>query len=157
MTDEANNNNPAGKGPTFAILRVYLKDVSFETPNSPAIFLEDWKPEVQLQVEISSHYLEGGVYEVVMHVNVTAAHGDRTGFLVEIQQSGIFSFEGYEDAEKDRMLGAYCPSVLFPFAREVVADLVSKGGFPQLLLGPINFREMYDEKRSRTEITEKMQ
>jgi len=146
MNDETNTATSEDNEPKFAILRVYLKDVSFETPNSPAIFLQEWRPQVSVRMEIAKNHVEGDVHEVVLHVEVTAKQGDRTGFLVELQQAGVFALEHYEDSERERMLGAYCPNVLFPFAREVVADLVLKGGFPQLLLEPVNFRAMYEDK-----------
>ena len=148
MTEQATP-NAAGEGPQFAILRTYLKDVSFETPNSPAVFTQDWKPEVNMQLDSSVNELDNGVYEVVLNVTVTAKQGEKTGFLVEVQQAGIFRVQGFEETQKGAMLGAYCPNSLYPFAREAVSDLVVKGGFPQLLLTPINFDALYAQKLSR--------
>jgi preprotein translocase subunit SecB len=145
MTEQANP-NAAGSGPQFALHRIYLKDASFEIPNSPAVFTHDWKPEVNLQLNSSINPLEGEIYEVVLNVTVTAKQGDQTGFLAEIQQAGIFTVKGFDEQQKGAMLGAFCPNTLFPFAREVISDLVVKGGFPQLLLAPINFDALYAQK-----------
>jgi len=145
MTEQANP-NAAGNGPQFAIHRIYLKDASFETPNSPAVFMQEWKPEINLQLNSSVNTLEADVYEVVLNVTVTAKQGDKTGFLAEIQQAGIFTVKGFDDGHKGSMLGAFCPNTLFPFAREAISDLVVKGGFPQLLLAPINFDAVYAQR-----------
>lgn len=153
MTDE-NPQAAAGAGPHFGIVRIYLKDVSFETPNSPAIFTQEFRPEVNLQLNTSASQLEDGLFEVVLHLTVTSKQGDKTGFLVEIQQAGIFEIKGFDDAQKGHMLGAYCPDTLYPFAREAVSDLVTKGGFPQLLLAPINFEAVYaqNQKNVNTQV-----
>jgi preprotein translocase subunit SecB len=143
------NENPhavAGDGPQFGILRIYLKDVSFETPNSPAIFTQDFRPDVKLQVNTSVNELEDSLFEVVLNVTVTSQHGEKTAFLVEVQQAGIFQVKGFDETQKSHMLGAYCPETLYPFAREAVSDLVVKGGFPQLLLAPVNFDAVYQQK-----------
>jgi preprotein translocase subunit SecB len=147
MTDE----NPqagagAGAGPQFGILRIYLKDVSFETPNSPAIFTQEFRPDVKLQVNTSVNQLEDSLFEVVLNVTVTSNHNEKTAFLVEVQQAGIFQVQGFDETQKGHMLGAYCPETLYPFAREAVSDLVVKGGFPQLLLAPVNFDAIYNQK-----------
>jgi preprotein translocase subunit SecB len=153
MTDE-NPQAAAGAGPHFGIVRIYLKDVSFETPNSPAIFTQEFRPDVNLQLNTSASQLEDGLYEVVLHLTVTSKQGEKTGFLVEIQQAGIFEIKGFDDAQKGHMLGAYCPDTLYPFAREAVSDLVTKGGFPQLLLAPINFEAVYaqNQKNVNTQV-----
>jgi len=153
MTDE-NPQAAAGAGPHFGIVRIYLKDVSFETPNSPAIFTQEFRPEVNLQLNTSASQLEDGLFEVVLHLTVTSKQGEKTGFLVEIQQAGIFEIKGFDDAQKGHMLGAYCPDTLYPFAREAVSDLVTKGGFPQLLLAPINFEAVYaqNQKNVNTQV-----
>ncbi|MCP4285895.1 MAG: protein-export chaperone SecB [Gammaproteobacteria bacterium] len=127
----------------FALQRIYIKDISFETPNSPAIFTEDWKPESNLNLNSNVTKLADDTYEVVLSVTVTTKVGDKVAFLVEVQQAGIFGVKGFPDAELGHMMGAYCPNVLFPYAREVVSDLVSKGSFPQLLLTPVNFDALY--------------
>lgn len=148
MTEEI---NPAAseEGPQFSILRIYLKDVSFEIPNAPQVFTENWKPEIDLQLNTEVSSVDTDIYEVVLNVTVTAKQGDKTGFLAEVQQAGVFAIKGFDEAQKGPMLGAYCPNTLFPFAREAIADLVAKGGFPQLLLAPINFDALYAQNASQ--------
>lgn len=135
--------------PQFAIVRLYLKDVSFETPNSPDIFNENFQPEIKLQFGTSVNPLPNNLYEVVLNVTVTSKEGDKTGFLVEVQQAGIFHLSGLEDAQRDHTLGAYCPNILFPYLREAVSDLVSKGSFPQLILTPVDFESIYMQKMNK--------
>lgn len=148
MTEQINANN-VGDGPQFALLRIYLKDVSFETPNSPAIFMQELNQDVNLQLNTSVNPLEDDTFEVVLSVTVTAKQGDKTSFLVEVHQAGIFALKGFEESQKGAMLGAYCPNTLFPFAREAIADLVMKGGFPQILLAPINFEALHAQNIAR--------
>ena len=125
---------------------ITLKDVSLETPNSPAIFKQKWKPEIDLQLNTAVNPLESDIYEVVLTVTVTAKQGETTGFLVEIQQAGVFTIRGFNEEQTGSMLGAYCPNILYPYAREAVSDLVVKGGFSQLLLTPINFDTLYAQQ-----------
>ena len=146
---EENKQAQAGDGPHFEIVRIYLKDVSLETPNSPEVFRQDFKPEINLQINTSVNKLQGDLFEVVLNVTVTSKQGDKTGFLVEVQQAGIFQLRGYDEAQKASVLGAYCPNTLYPFAREAVSDLVVKGGFPPLLLSPINFDALYTQKMNQ--------
>lgn len=139
----AENNTPEQNTPQFQMQRIYTKDVSFETPNSPAIFTEKWEPSVNVDINTASAQLQQGVFEVVLTVTVTTKAGEKTAFLAEVQQAGIFIMTGFNDQDLGGMLNSYCPNLLFPFAREVIADLVSKGSFPQLLLAPINFDALY--------------
>jgi preprotein translocase subunit SecB len=141
MTD--NNNQAEQNGPQFAIQRIYTKDLSFETPNSPAIFTEKWEPQVNVDLNTSANKLGEGVYEVVLSVTVTTKLGEKAAYLAEVQQAGIFVLEGFSEQDLGGMLHSYCPNLLFPYAREVVSDLVAKGSFPQLLLQPINFDALY--------------
>lgn len=128
----------------FVIQKIYLKDVSFESPNSPAVFTEgEWKPEVNIQLNSTNQSLGQNNYEVDLKITVTANHNDKTAFLVEITQSGIFTVAGFEQENLRGMLAAFCPETLFPFAREAIAELVSKGGFPPMLLAPVNFNALY--------------
>lgn len=141
MTD---NNNPAEQnGPQFAIQRIYTKDISFETPNSPAIFTEKWEPQVNVDLNSSGTKLGDDIFEVVLSLTVTARLGEKTAYLAEVQQAGVFSLNGFGEQELGGMLHSFCPNILFPYAREVISDLVSKGSFPQLLLAPINFDALY--------------
>lgn len=129
----------------FHVQKLYLRDVSFESPAAPAIFGPDsgWNPQVDLQLDTETRRIGEGRHEVTLVVTVTASHGDATAFLVEVRQAGLFDVEGFEEDELDHLLRAHCPGVLFPFAREAVAELVQKGGLPQLLLQPINFEALY--------------
>lgn len=127
----------------FTIQKIYVKDLSFEAPNSPQVFLEKWEPEVNLQISNSATALSDSTQEVVLTLTVTAKQQDKTAYLVEVHQAGIFNITGYDKDQLAAMVGGYCPHVLFPFAREAVSDLVTRGGFPQLLLAPINFDVLY--------------
>lgn len=128
----------------FAIQKIYLKDVSFESPNAPTVFTEgEWKPEVNIQLNSTNQSLGQNTFEVDLKITVTTKHNDKTAFLVELTQAGIFTVAGFAPENLKGMLSAYCPETLFPFAREAIAELVSKGGFPPLLLAPVNFNALY--------------
>jgi preprotein translocase subunit SecB len=128
----------------FSIQKLYLKDVSFESPNVPAVFADgEWQPEVNIQLNSSNKSIGQDAFEVDLKITVTAKQNKKTAFLVELTQSGIFTVAGFEQDNLRGMLGAYCPETLFPFAREAIAELVSKGGFPPLLLAPVNFNALY--------------
>ena len=137
---------------TFDIRKMYLKDVSFESPNVPNIFLtEAAKPEINIEVTIKTTSLEQeNYYEVVLGVTVTSKIADKTAFLVEVQQAGVFHILGIPDGDLPIALEVACPNVLLPFAREAISDLVGKAGFPQLLLSPINFESLYHAKLQET-------
>lgn len=137
--------------PQFAIQRIYARDVSFESPNSPAIFREEWKPQVKLDLNTKTRSLDEGVYEVLLVVTVEAKLGEKTAFLAEVQQAGIFTLAGFPDETRDQMLGAYCPSVLFPYAREAVDAAVTKGSFPALMLAPVNFDALYLQNKQKNQ------
>ena len=145
MADEnqVENNEAAQQSPEFAIQRIYTKDVSFETPNSPAVFQLDWKPEIQLDLDTRSTKLAENTYEVVLSVTVTATVEDKTAFLAEVQQAGIFTIGNLPEAQLAHTIGAFCPTTLFPYARETVASLVNRGSFPQFNLSPVNFEGLY--------------
>ena len=127
----------------FAIQRVYTKDVSFETPNSPAIFQKEWKPEIKLDLDTRSNKIAEDTYEVVLSVTVTATVEDQTAFLAEVQQAGIFTIGNLKEGALAHTLGAFCPTTLFPYARETVANLVNRGSFPQFNLAPVNFDALF--------------
>lgn len=127
----------------FSIQKIFTKDISFESPGSPAIFTAKWEPSVDFNLGTNVETLEDNVYEITLTVTVTVTCTDITAYLVEASQAGIFSLIGFSDQEMGPMLGSFCPNILFPYAREVVSDLVTKGGFPQLLLAPVNFDALY--------------
>ncbi len=127
----------------FAIQKIYVRDVSFESPNAPAVFTGEWQPEVNLDLNTQADPLEEGVFHVDLALTVTVKNQDKTAFLVEVHQCGIFNISGFDDQQMGHMLGSYCPNILFPYAREAISDLVTKGGFPPLLLAPVNFDALY--------------
>ncbi|MGL4958052.1 MAG: protein-export chaperone SecB [Plesiomonas sp.] len=127
----------------FQIQRIYTKDVSFEAPNSPTIFQKEWQPDVKLDLDTASNELGDNTYEVVLRLTVTANVGEQVAFLCEIQQAGLFSVAGLDASQMAHCLGAYCPNILFPYARECVTSLVTRGTFPQLNLAPVNFDALF--------------
>ncbi|WP_276642750.1 protein-export chaperone SecB [Siccibacter turicensis] len=127
----------------FQIQRVYTRDISFEAPNAPQVFQKDWQPEVKLDLDTASNQLAEDVYEVMLRVTVTATVEGETAFLCEVQQAGIFTVGGIEGTQLAHCLGAYCPNILFPYARECITNLVSRGTFPQLNLAPVNFDALF--------------
>ena len=127
----------------FIIQKLYVKDISFETPNSPVIFTQQWEPKVEFNLASNVQGLENGLYEVSLTVTVTVKLEDKTAYLAELTQAGIFTIMGFEENEMHPMIGSYCPTILFPYAREAVSDLVVKGGFPPMLLSPVNFEALY--------------
>lgn len=133
----------------FHFDRIYLKDASFESPRPPSVFSDsDYNPKIDVQLHISHQKLNGEqeLYEVVLKATVKATANDETAFLVEVQQAGIFTVNGLDKQQLDRVLEASCPSALFPFLREQVSQLVTQGGFPTVLLQPVNFEAMYENK-----------
>ncbi|MEJ2180640.1 MAG: protein-export chaperone SecB [Gammaproteobacteria bacterium] len=148
---QASANESAENQQQFALQKIYVKDLSFETPNSPAVFTQEWKPDVNVELDTKGKEIATDVHEVVLGITVTVKMDDNVAYLVEIHQAGIFTIKGFADNERGAMLGSYCPNVLFPFAREVISDLVTKGGFPQLLLAPVNFDAIYHEHLQRAQ------
>ena len=129
----------------FSIQKIYTKDISFESPATPNIFTEKWEPAVDFNLGTNATPLQDSMVEVTLTITVTVKTGDTTAYLVEVTQAGIFSLAGFSDQEMAPMVGSFCPNILFPYAREVVSDLVAKGGFPQLLLAPVNFDALYQQ------------
>jgi preprotein translocase subunit SecB len=130
----------------FALRNIYLKDLSFESPNTPSIFQGEWKPETSLHLDIKVNQLDAQAHEIVLTVTVTAKAGEKTAYLAEVQQAGIVAAQGFEQQDYGPLFYVYCPSILFPYARQAVTDLVAKGGFPQLVLQHINFDAIYAQK-----------
>lgn len=141
--------------PQFALQRVYVKDASFEVPNAPKVFLQTWKPDVNIDLNTQVTRLEDNQhFDITLSITVTAKNEGEVAFIAEVKQAGIFQVVGVPDAELGPLLGAYCPNLLFPFAREAISDLVGKGSFPQLLLQPINFDAVYAESQRQPAATE---
>lgn len=144
MADKKTNGSDAAeKGPQFEIQRLYIKDVSFEAPNTPQTFIEEWKPEVELNLETRSNRIQDTTHEVVLSVTASVKTAQKPAFVVEVQYAGVFIIAGLQDEQLKQMLGSFCPTILFPYAREVISDLVVRGGFPQLILAPVNFDALY--------------
>ncbi len=147
MTD---NNTPApqqASEPRFSIEKLYIKDASLESPNVPAIFTTKWEPEINLQIASASKKVDESIYETVLTITITAKLGEKTAYLVEIQQAGVFTIHGFEGTELAPLLNSYCPSTLYPFAREAACNLIEKGGFPPLYLAPINFDAAWAQRQ----------
>lgn len=138
----------------FNIQKIYVKDVSFETPNSPEVFTLTWEPTVEFNLSTTAQQIQEGVFEVALSVTLTVKIEQKTAYLVEINQCGIFSASGFQGEEIGHLLGSYCPNLLFPYAREVVSDLVSKGGFPPMLLAPVNFDALYAQHLQQAQQSE---
>lgn len=135
------SNTPVEK--QFSIQKIYVKDLSFETPHSPEIFTKQWNPEVSFNLSSNVNPLQEGVSEVNLTVTLTVKIEDQVAYLTEVTQSGIFGISGFEGGELAHLLGSFCPNLLFPYARETVSDLVTRGGFPPMLLAPVNFDAIY--------------
>ncbi len=151
MNDEATNTAQAGTNLSFSIASIYIKDVSFETPNSPQIFTTQEELEIGMELANKAMQLNDGLYEVTLSLTVTAKvkDSDKTAYLIEVNQAGIFNIANIEDGHLGWMLGTYCPKILFPYARQTISDMVSKGGFPSLLLAPVNFEAIYNNMQER--------
>jgi preprotein translocase subunit SecB len=131
----------------FAIQKLYVKDISFETPNSPSIFTQRWEPQVEFNLSNNVQKLQEDLFEVVLTVTITVKLKDMTAYLIEAAQAGVFLMQGFSQEELEPLLGIYCPSVLFPYAREVVSDLSLKGGFMPMVLPPVNFEALYAQQK----------
>lgn len=140
MTEQ---NNTQTQENNFAIQRIYIKDISFETPNVPEIFQKEWKPEVNIELNTASKILAENVYEVSLRVTLTTKSNNEIAYICEVTQSGIFSAVGFSDKQLQHCLGAFCPSILFPYARETIASLVNKGTFQPMNLEHVNFDALF--------------
>ena len=165
MTEQNSNGNGSGNGqttgngngsgsgstsPAFVLHQLYVKDLSFEAPSTPQIFREQAvEPETELNIRNSHASLENNHFEVVLNITVHAKQSDKTIFLVELQQAGIFMINGFTTEQTAQLLGTQCPSTLFPYARETIATMVGKGGFPPLVLQPINFENLYAQAQAQ--------
>jgi preprotein translocase subunit SecB len=128
----------------LSIGKIYLKDFSFESPQAPEVFRQkDWKPQTDLNLRSSHTSVADDHHEVVLTVTIEAKADEKTVFLIELHQAGLFEIAGYEDEEFGAIIGSFCPNILFPYAREAVASLIQKGGFPEFILQPINFDALY--------------
>ncbi|HMU86256.1 MAG TPA: protein-export chaperone SecB [Agitococcus sp.] len=139
------NQNQGGQ---FGLERLFVKDLSFEVPNSK-VFLGEWKPEMDVQLNTETVRLDETHYEVSVTVTVTAKNAGATAFVAEVKQAGIFLIAGVPDEQLTQLVGAYCPNILFPYVREAISDLVNRGSFPQLLLAPVNFDALFAQAQQQ--------
>ena len=133
--------------PIFGIEKLYVKDISVEVPNAPEIYLEQETPQVEIQLNTRGRGLGDGVFEVVLTVTVTATAGEKTVFLVEVGQAGIFRIMNVPEEQLEPLIAVACPNILFPYAREVVSDAVTRAGFSPIVLQPVNFEAMYMQRQ----------
>ena len=151
MTDQPNNGAISNEeeAPQFSLQRIYVRDLSFEAPKSPAIFRQEWTPSVSLDLNTRQKQLENDFYEVVLTLSVEVKNGEEIAFIAEVQQAGIFLIQGLDASSMSHTLGAFCPNILFPYARETIDSLVVRGSFPALMLAPVNFDALYAQELQR--------
>ena len=143
------NGAQEAQNPQFSLQRIYVKDLSFEAPKSPEIFRQEWTPSVAMDLNTRQKSLEGDFHEVVLTLSVTVTTGEEIAFIAEVQQAGIFLIKGLDPASMGHTLGAFCPNILFPYAREALDGLVIRGSFPALMLSPVNFDALYAQEMQR--------
>ena len=138
------------QGANFALQRLYLKDASFESPNSPESFRGgQWRPQITFDIKSRTNKLEEELYEVILVLTVEAKQEEKVAFLVEVQQGGVFSCQGLDEARLEQVLATVCPNIMFPYARETIDSLVIKGSFPPLMLAPVNFEALYAQRKQQ--------
>jgi len=140
--DENSQNTETDKA-QFSIQRIYLKDLSFETPQGAAAFQKQWKPKVNQDLNSKTNKIDEGIYEVSLRVTITMADGDDTIYLVEAEQAGLFTIQGFNEDQLPQVLNTTCPSILFPYLRETLDNVITRGSFPALMLPPINFDALF--------------
>ena len=144
MSEENNQQAAeAAEGPVFALQRIYLKDISFETPMGPEAFTKAFKPNIQQDLNIQANQVEEGLFEVVLFLTITAKMENRAVFLVEVKQAGLFAIANMEGPAVTQLINTACPQILFPYAREAVDSILGRGSFPPLMLAPINFDAIF--------------
>ncbi len=132
-------------GPAFTVEKIYVKDVSFEVPGAPAVFNEQAQPQLQMNLNQSVQRLNENAFEVVLGITLTCTANDKTLYVAEVKQAGVFGLAGFDAQTLDAMLGTHCPNVLYPYTRQLISDLIQSGGFPPFFLQPINFDALYAE------------
>lgn len=137
--------------PVFNIEKIYVKDLSLEVPNAPRVFMEAAQPQLEIQLQQKNERIDEGLYEVTLIVTVSAKIAEKTMFLVEASQAGIFQIRNVPDADIEPLLGTLCPNVLFPYARETVSDTINRAGFPPVNLAPVNFEAIYQQRMAQQE------
>ena len=148
MTEAAQTNAQPNTQPIFNIEKLYVKDLSLEVPNAPFVFMEQEAPNIEVQIQNNGSAIGDGMYEVSLTVTVTAKNGDKAYFLVEVSQAGIFRIEGVPEESIEPIMAIACPNILFPYARETVSDAVNRAGFPPVILAPVNFEAIYQQRQA---------
>ncbi|MES1928983.1 preprotein translocase subunit SecB [Salinisphaera dokdonensis CL-ES53] len=152
MAEENGQGEAAGSSQPqrqVGLQKIYIRDASIEVPNGPRVFTEEYKPDVNVDLNTRIENLSRETHQVTLTVTVTAKQGERTAYIVEVQQAGVFQIEGFDDdKERGHLLGSYCPSILFPYIRESVGDMVQRAGFPHFLLQPVNFDLLYAQHQN---------
>jgi len=152
MADQENT----GGEKQLSIIKIYVKDFSFESPQAPQVFrAEEWAPKTSLNLRSSHAPVDGNFHEVVLTISVEAKADDKTLFLIELHQAGLFEVSGHTEEEAGALFGSFCPNILFPYARESIAGIIQKGGFPEFVLQPINFDSLYLQTLQQQEQAEK--
>ena len=152
QTNGTQANGTAAAGPQLSLQKIYIKDASFEVPGAPHIFQEQGQPQIQLNLAQQVGSLAESVYEVVLTVTVTCKVAEKTAYLAEVQQAGVFGLVGFDETTLEIMLGTHCPNALYPYVRQLISDLIQAGGFPPFLLQPLNFESLFAEgMRQRAE------
>jgi len=137
--------------PTFQIEKLYVKDVSLEVPNAPQVFMQAESPQLEIQVRNEASQFSEGLYEVVVTVTVTARAGEKTMFLAEAAQAGIFTVRGIPPADLEPLIAVGCPTILYPYVRETISDLVTRAGFPPVVLAPVSFEALYLQQKQQAQ------
>jgi preprotein translocase subunit SecB len=135
--------------PTFQIQRIYLKDLSLEQPNSPKILLEQQQPQVEINLALAAESVVDGIYEIAVTATVTTKVGDKTLFLVEAKQAGIFEIRNIPEEQLQQIIGIACPQIVYPYLRAVISDVCTRAGFPPVLLSEVNFQAMFEAQRQQ--------
>ncbi|TXI51112.1 MAG: protein-export chaperone SecB [Lysobacter sp.] len=141
----ANGAAAEATGPTFSVEKIYVKDVSFEAPGAPQVFSEQGQPSLEMNLNQRVQRVADALFEVELGVTLTCKLVDKTVYLVEVRQAGLFGLNGFDEQTLDAMLGVHCPGILYPYARQTISDMITAGGFPPFLLQPINFEGLYAE------------
>lgn len=145
MLEEINNRQGSGS-PFFALQKIYVKKSSFDSPDPAQVFRSEWKPAITMDLNTSHEQIEEGLYEVTITLSITAENQDKRAFMVEVDQAALFAINGFSEQQKAEALGAACPAVMFPYVRETIDHILLKGGFPPLMIAPVNFDALYTEK-----------
>jgi len=151
MTNKSNEQANTPAGAQFAIQRLYVTDMSFEAPGLAKLANSEWKPQMNLDLQTKSKEVGNDSHEVILRVTVTVKNEDETAFLAEVQQAGVFTIKDFVEDQIKHTLGSFCPNILYPYAREAITDMVGRGGFPQLVLAPVNFDALYAQQKSQEE------